>query len=245
MSDDTDTTTTDPDERATEDGAAGAGAAASTDPDALFDRLVAEGVLTVDENGEVRTTESFDSGYGVYYDSYVNVDDDEFHETVAATFGLSDADAAENAVESRGITREDLARYLALRSELPDDTPADDVAVMAGMVGEAVPDSPVPADVADVTDDPGSVLAGDRVVVTAWKRFCDPCDRLADELDALREAVPDDVPVAGVDGEVATEFCATYGVESAPAVVLVAGDEHRTVSGADVDKLTAAICEFF
>lgn len=220
---------------------------ASPDPDALFDLLVEENVLAVEDDGTVHTTDAFDHGHGVYYDSYVGVDDDEFHEAVAATFGLPDVEAAAEAVEAQGLTREDLARYLALRSELPDDVPADDLAVMAEMVGEAIPDSPVPDAVDDVTDDPDSFVAEyDRAVVSVWKRFCDPCEVLKDDLDAIFDALPDDVAVAGIDGEVATEFCETHLVESAPGFVLLRdGKSVLTVTGNDTEEVIEALRDVY
>lgn len=226
------------DTSASEDGTDGSDA----DPEALFDGLVEADVLEEGEDG-VRTTDDFDHTHGIYFDSYVGVDDAEFHRSVASTFGLPDDDTAAELVEAEGVTREDLAQYLAIRSHVPDDVPAADLAVMAEMVGEVVPDTPVPAAVADVTDDPASFVAEhDRAVVTVWKRFCTPCDALKPNLSDLLAEVPDDVPAAGLDGEAAAEFCATYEVESAPAFVLFRGGESRRVlTGNDPEGMLDAI----
>jgi thiol-disulfide isomerase/thioredoxin len=237
------------------------GAITSAASEALFDRLVEENVLTVEEGGGVRTTDAFDDTHAVYHDSYVGVSDADYHEAVAATFGLEDAESAAELIEARGVERREFICYLAVRSHLDGDATADgptgevstdsptdelssdDLAAMAGMVSEVVPDSPVPPGVADVTDDPERLLAGrDRAVVSVWKRFCDPCDALKADLDAILDAIPDDVAVAGIDGEVAIGFCGTHGVESAPGFVLFRdGERVRTVTGSDPDEVVAAI----
>jgi hypothetical protein len=206
--------------------------------DALFDALVEERVLAVGDDGGVRTTDAFDDTHAVYHDSYAGVADDEFREAVAASFGLPDAEVAADLVAERDVSRDEFVVYLAVRSHLERDCSAEDLAAMAGMVWEVVPDSPVPTTLADVTDDPRSFLAGrDRAVVTVWKRFCDPCESVKDDLQILLDAVPDGVPVAGIDGEAAAAFCRTHDVESAPGLVLVAGDDRRTVCGSDTDAM--------
>jgi len=225
--------------------AASRDAADSTDPDALFDELVAAGVLETGAGG-VRTTDDFDHTHGIYHDSYVGVDDAEFRRAVASAFGLPDDDTAAELVDAEEVTREGLARYLAVRSHAPDDVPPVDLAVMTEMVGEVVPETPVPAAVADVTDDPASFAAErDRAVVTVWKHFCDPCESLKADLGAVLGAIPDEVAVAGIDGEVARHFCETYGVDAAPGLVLVGDGDHRTVTGDDTDAWRGAIREFF
>jgi thiol-disulfide isomerase/thioredoxin len=229
-----------------------------TKSEALFDQLVAEDVLAV-EDGDVRTTDAFDDTHAVYHDSYVGVSETEFHEAVAATFGLPDANSAAELVEARGVERAEFICYLAVRSHLDGDgdekedgaanedgtadLSADNLAAMAGMVSEVVPDSPVPPEVADVTDDPQSfVRERDRAVVSIWKRFCDPCDALKSDLDAILDAVPDDVAVAGIDGEVATGFCETHSVESAPGFVLLREDaEPRTITGSDSEQVVETL----
>ena len=222
----------------------------STKSEALFDRLVAEDVLAVEESGGVRTTDAFDDTHAIYHDSYVGVSETEFHKAVAATFGLPNSDAAAELVEARSVEREEFVCYLAVRSHLDgvtSEVTPDDLAAMAGMVSEVVPDSSVPPEVPDVTDDPESFVRGcDRTVVSVWKRFCDPCDALKDDLDAVLDAVPDDVAVAGIDGEVATGFCETHEVESAPGFVLLGGNEEsRTVTGSDSEKVVEALREVY
>jgi len=228
------------------------GAITSAESEALFDRLVEENVLAVEEDGGVRTTDAFDDTRGVYHDSYVGVSDAEFHEAVAATFGLAEAESAAELVEALGVERREFICYLALRSHLNGGATADgiaselspdDLAAMARMVSEVVPDSPVPPEVADVTDDPEGFLAGrDRAVVSVWKRFCNPCDALKADLEAILDAIPNDVAVAGIDGEVATGFCETHAVESAPGVVLFRdGERVRNVTGGDPDEVVVAL----
>lgn len=254
---------------------------------ALFDALVEENVLAVGESGGVRTTDEFDDTHAIYHDSYVGVDETEFHEAVAATFGLPDADAAAELVAERGVSRDEFVVYLAVRSHVASAAPeseasgasadsestdsqsasgasgdaadtggtegdsaespsTDDLAAMAGMVWEVVPDSPVPDRLPDVTDDPESFLAArDRAVVTVWKRFCDPCEEVKNELGGLLGAVPEGVVVAGIDGEETADFCRTHDVESAPGFLLADGDDRRTVCESDADAVAERIASFF
>jgi hypothetical protein len=215
------------------------------DVEALFDALVEEGVLAVGESG-VRTTDEFDDIHAIYHDSYVGVTEAEFHEAVAATFGLPDADAAADLVAARDVSRAEFITYLAVESHVDREVSGEGLAAMAGMVSEAVPDSPVPAALADVTDDPESVLADeDRVFVSVWKRFCDPCEATKANLDTILDAVPDDAALAGIDGEVTVEFCETHAVESAPGFVLVDGDDWRTICESDTEAVADAAEAFY
>ncbi|WP_135851389.1 thioredoxin family protein [Halorussus salinus] len=281
----TDTSASDPEERAESTGRTsgdGGTAASTVEPNALFDALVEEKVLAVGESGGVRTTDAFDDTHAIYHDSYVGVDETEFHEAVAATFGLPDREAAAELVAERGVSRDEFVVYLAVRSQVSSATPesadsgaasnastdresgdsrsaseangdaasadlsAENLAAMAGMVREVVPDSPVPDRLPDVTDDPESFLAArDRAVVAVWKRFCDPCEEVKDEIGGLLGAVPDDAQVAGIDGEEAADFCRTHDVESAPGFLLADGDERRTVHASDADEVAERIRAHF
>jgi thioredoxin-like negative regulator of GroEL len=93
---------------------------------------------------------------------------------------------------------------------------------MAMMVVDLAPPSPVPDSIAEIDD--GSYEAflddHDRVAVIVWKRFCEPCRNLKEELDEVVAVLPDDVVLAGVDGEATPEFCRTFGVEAAPSILL-------------------------
>ncbi|WP_135826697.1 thioredoxin domain-containing protein [Halorussus ruber] len=223
-------------------------AVAADEAAARFDALVEEGVLAVGDESGVRTTDEFDDTHAIYHDSYVGVDDHEFHEAVAATFGLPGREAAADLVAERGVSRDEFVVYLAVESHLDgaDSRSAEELSAMAGMVWEVVPDSPVPADFADVTDDPHSLLAGEeRALVSVWKRFCDPCEAAKEDLDPLLDAVPDDVSLAGADGEAAVEFCRTHGVESAPGFVLADGDDRRTVCESDPEAAADEVRAFY
>lgn len=222
--------------------------------DALFDALVEEGVLAVGDDGGVRTTDEFDDTHAVYHDSYVGVSEAAFHEAVAATFGLPDGESAADLVADRGVSRAEFVVYLAVRSHLDGVEPrsadgdftTEDLIAMTGMVVEAVPDSPVPSELPDVTDDPRTFLAErDRAVVSLWKRFCDPCEATTADLGRVLDAAPDDVAVAGVDGELATDFCGIHGVESAPGFVLADGDDRRTVCESDATAVAETLRAFF
>ena len=100
---------------------------------------------------------------------------------------------------------------------------------MAMMITDIAPPSPVPEDVAEIDDDSFEAFLAehDRAAVTVWKRFCDPCDRMKEDLGETASAFPEDVAVAGIDGEATTEFRRRFEVEAAPSVLLFEGGECR------------------
>lgn len=196
--------------------------------DAHIDALVDEGVLHYDEEtDELATTEDFEEHRHVYYDTYLSIDEAEFHESVAETFDLASAEAAAEHVDDLGVTREEFATYLTLQARL-DDYDRGELSQMAGIVVEVGPQSPVPETLEHLDDDtwPDFVSEHDRAVVTVWKRGCAPCDGMKDELDDIVGALPDDAAVGGLDGEQCPDFCQTNEVNAAPAVVFFDQGEH-------------------
>lgn len=196
--------------------------------DAHIDTLVAEGVLDHDEEtDELTTTDEFQADLHVYYDTYLEVDERTFHETVAEAFDLESPEAAAEHVERYDVTRRELATYLALFARL-DGYGVGDLAEMATLVVEVGPKSPVPAAVEEVDDESyeSFVADHDRAIVTVWKRGCAPCEGMKAEFDEILAGLPDDAPVAGLDGEGCPEFCRTQEVNTAPAVVFFADGER-------------------
>lgn len=188
-----------------------------TDPEALVDELVAADVLVETEDGAVHLTEAFDHTRGIYHDSYVDESEERIRETVADLFDLDPAAAAERA---ESITRDELVAYLSLRSFLENPPGPERLALMAGVVAGVGPGSPVPDAVETVDDDTYRAFLDDApdAVVTVWKHHCEPCDAMKRDLDGILDAVPDGVPVAGLDGEACPEFCRAFEVDAAPAV---------------------------
>jgi hypothetical protein len=187
--------------------------------DAHIDTLCAEGVLVHDEETDaVATTDDFEDARHVYYDTYLSVDDGEFHQSVAEAFDLESAEAAAERVERLDVSREEFATYMTLYARL-DGYDTETLGEMAGLVVEVGPQSPVPEAVTALDD--GSyaefVSANDRAVVTVWKRSCEPCEGMKSELDEILAGLPE--AVGGLDGEQCPEFCRAYEVNAAPAVV--------------------------
>jgi len=196
--------------------------------DAHIDALVEEGVLHYDEEtDELATTDDFESHRHIYYDTYLSVDEAEFHESVADTFDLPSADAAAEHVADLGVTREEFATFLTLQARL-DDYDVGELSQMAGIVVEIGPQSPVPESLEYLDDEswPAFLTDNERAVVTVWKRDCAPCEAMKEELTDILEALPDDAAVAGLDGEQCPEFCRTHEVNAAPAVVFFQDGEH-------------------
>ncbi|PSQ22157.1 thioredoxin [Halobacteriales archaeon QS_9_67_17] len=204
------------------------------DSEDRYELLVEEGVFAETEDGRVAVTEAFDATKRVYHDSYADIDDATFHETIADLFELSVTDARDR-IDSLGITRSQLVAYLTLRSHLEDRgviVDGSDLVRMAGMVADVTPVSPVPDDTVALTDDDYEQFLADNpdAVVFVWKLHCAPCKAMKGELDEVLGLVPDGVAVAGVDGERVDAFRREFDVSAAPATVVVAdGDHHETL----------------
>lgn len=179
-----------------------------------------EGVVTVADDTVYLTTK-FESTRGIYHDSYANVDESEYHQAVADVFGIEPEEAADR-IDELGVTREQFIALLALNSHVEGEYPLVERAHMAMMITDLVPPSPVPDWITELDDDTYEEFLDehDRVAVTVWKRFCAPCRTQKEELEETLEVLPNDVVVAGVDGESTPEFCRTFGVEAAPSVLL-------------------------
>ena len=195
---------------------------ATPTPEMLLDSLVDHGVVAIDEATDtVRTTDEFEESRELYHDIYVEVSEEEFERTVADLFDLDPADAG-SVIEERGITREQIVAFLALRSHIDDPVPATEVAMMAAAVTELGPGSIVPDSVREITDESYAAFleANPDAVVTVWKRHCDPCEAMKEEFDDVLERVPDGIPVAGLEHVPPSAFRREFGVDAAPAVLL-------------------------
>lgn len=188
------------------------------DPETALDRLIDAGVVDEHPDGTLVTTGEFESARRVYRDSYADADDAAFRQTVAETFGVSAETAAER-IDAGEITRDDLIAYLSLRALL-DGVDDEQLAIMATLVTELSPESPVPDGVETLDDDTWAAFldAHPDAVVTVWRHDCAPCQALKDDLDEILAALPERVAVAGVDGESVPDFRRTFGVDAAPAV---------------------------
>jgi len=207
-------------------------AVADLSPEERLDALESEGVVSADGD-EVTLTLQFESTRGIYHDSYMDVDEAEYHRAVADVFGIDPDDAADR-IEELGVTREQFVALLALNSHVEGEYSLVDRSHMAMMVTDIAPPSPVPDDIVGIDDDGYEAFLDEheRAAVTVWKRFCDPCDRLKDELSETDSAFPDDVAVAGIDGEATPRFRREFGVEAAPSVLLFeAGEKRNTLRG--------------
>ena len=202
-------------------------AAGSFSPEERLDVLESEGVISVDGD-RVTLTLEFESTRGIYHDSYADVDEAEYHESVADIFDI-DPDEAADRIEELGVTREQFVALLALNSHFEDEYPLVERAHMAMMVSDIAPPSPVPEEFVEIDDDSyGAFLdEHDRAAVIVWKRFCDPCTRLKDDLDEGDWPFPEDVTIAGIDGEDTVEFRRAFDVEAAPSVLLFEDGERR------------------
>lgn len=190
-------------------------------PEERFDILEDEGVVTVDEDGTVTLTMEFESTRGIYHDSYIDIDEAEYHQAVSDVFGI-DPDEAADRLDELGVSREQFIALLALNSHVEGEYPLVERAHMAMMISDVAPPSPVPNEIEELDDDSyeAFLATNERAAVTVWKRFCAPCRDMKDELEETLAAFPNEVSVAGVNGEETPGFCRTFGVEAAPSVLL-------------------------
>lgn len=203
------------------------------DAEARLDFLIDANVIDVDEDGTVTAAEGFADARTVYADTYENVDDDTFAETIADLFDVT-VEAAHTRIEETDLTREDLITYLSLQSHLDRDLPQDVLVLLTSMVsgvgfGSAVPDSMLELD----DDSYADFVAehGDAVIVV-WSYPCAPCRSLKEDLPAFRDALPDGVALAGVDGDSVGRLRREFDVTSAPTLLFfVDGDLADTFEG--------------
>lgn len=197
-----------------------------SDSEARFEYLVEHGVLAEREDGTVVTTDDFEGVRGIYYDSYLDLSDERFQQVLAEAFELS-TDEARERIDQHGVTREELATYLALSSYLDDDRSRDELALLAAMAERVDPGSPVPEGMDELHDDEYAEYIDEQgdVVVFVWKRECAPCEAMKEDLDEIRAAAPARVAFAGVDGEAVSEFRREFEVDAAPTTLVFADGE--------------------
>lgn len=139
-----------------------------------------------------------------------------------------------------------MVAYLAAKSFLDAPVGQDLLLVMAGLLVEITPSSPVPDALDELDDDSfeSYLAAHPDAVVLVWRRFCEPCDAMKADLDAILDRVPDGVAAAGVDGEAADEFCRRFDVDSAPTLLCVRDGELRErASGRQTPAEVAAVLD--
>ncbi|WP_224269710.1 thioredoxin domain-containing protein [Haloprofundus salinisoli] len=208
-------------------------------------RLTDGGVVREGDDGSLTTTEAFEATRAEYSRQYRTADRETFVDAVAGAFELAPETAARE-IDANGVTRAQLAAYLAVESFLDTSPTPETTAVMAHLVCEVSPPSPVPRAVASLDDDSYEAFLDDHpdAVVTVWKHDCDPCKRLKADLPALLDAVPERVAVGGLDGASASGFRLRHAVNTAPAVVFFAdGDHVETREGYLSPSAFAAVVE--
>jgi thiol-disulfide isomerase/thioredoxin len=190
-----------------------------------YEFLLDCGVLVEESEDRLAASEAYDAERGVYHDTYGDASDTVFRETIASLFDMTVEEARER-IEELGITRAQLVAYLSLKGyfkrQAPDhEVSKDELLHLATLVAGVSPTSPVPDEMEGVDDNTYEEFLevnGDSVLFV-WKLHCEPCDRMKDDLDAILEAVPDGVAVAGVDGESVAEFRREFDVDAAPATL--------------------------
>jgi len=197
------------------------------DPEARLDYLIDQGVLVERDDGAIFGTEEFQATLEVYEDSYYDEPDETFVETVASVFDLDPERAAER-IEETGLTLQELVTFLALKSHLDDpERTREEVALMAAMVVEIEPASPVPPELTELDDETyeAHVDEHDELVVFVFQRNCGPCDALKADLPEILDAAPDTVSFAGVDGDEVPDFRRSFGVSVAPTTIIFSDGE--------------------
>lgn len=197
-----------------------------TDPDARLDYLLDAAVLTEHDDESLAPTPEFEDHRDIYVETYGDVDDELFHETVADLFGLSVEEAAAR-VEELDLTRWELATYLTVREHLDADFPPDVTLELASMVAAAGTATPIPPALRALTDDDYEAFLAENpdAVVFVLQLQCEPCRRLKSELENIRAAAPDEAVFAGLDGDSSTAFRKEFEVDVAPTTLVYADGE--------------------
>ena len=215
------------------------------DPNALIDRLVEAEALRERADGKLVARPEFQRAYDTYRDVYLDADDEEFRDGVADAFWL-DPEEAQARIEEFGVTREELAAFLGLRSFLDEEPDPVDLATMASIVVDANPPSPVPEALTELDDETYEPYldAHPDAVILAWKRNCPPCDVMKSELDEGLSVLPEGHDVAGVDGGLSAGFREEFGLTAAPSVLCFRGGELvETADGRQRPDEVAALVE--
>ncbi|KTG21035.1 thioredoxin family protein [Haloferax profundi] len=195
-------------------------AATPATPETALDTLVAAGAVDEAPDGTLTTSDEFEKTLAIYHDIYGAVSKEEFHDTVVELFGL-DPENVEAQLDEHDVGREDVVAYLAAQSFLDVPVGQDLLVVMAGLLVEISPSSPVPAELTELDDDSYESFLDENpdAVVTVWRRNCAPCDAMKEDLDAIFDTVPEGVAIAGVDGEAVGDFCRAFDVDAAPSLL--------------------------
>ncbi|EJN60448.1 thioredoxin family protein [Halogranum rubrum] len=214
------------------------------DVEPALDRLIDTGVVDEADDGALTTTAAFEDTRRVYHDTYAHMADEGFHSTVADLFDI-DRDEVGAHIDATGMTRDELVAYLSVRSFLDDPPEQETLAVMAGIVVQIGPGSPVPMAVEELSDEECEQFLADEpdAVVTVWKHGCDPCEAMKEDIDEIVASVPEGVAIAGVDGADVPAFRRAFDVSVAPAVLLFRdGQLRETFTGR---KSPAALADAF
>jgi thiol-disulfide isomerase/thioredoxin len=194
--------------------------ASTADPEAALDRLVEAGAVREHPDGSLETTDEFEDVRRIYHDTYGDADRDLFRSTIAELFGVDQSTAAEQITENE-VTREQLVAFLAAQSFLDDPPDRTTLGVMASLLVEIGPGSPVPGAVEELSDEAVRAAVADHesLVVTVWRPYCEPCEAMKADIDDVLRAVPDGVSVVGIDGASCPAFVREYDVEAAPTIL--------------------------
>ena len=220
------------------------GARADIDPEAALDRLIDDGVVDESADGTLTTTEAYEQTRVVYHDTYGQADDETLATVLADLFDVDQATATDY-VDENDVEPADLVAYLSLQSVLDPVPDRPTLAVMAALVTDIGPGSPVPDQLEELDDESYEAFidANPDTVVFVWKTGCHPCDSMKADLDDILDRVPDGVAVAGVDGEAVPSFRLDYGVDSAPAVL--AFENGELVESLSGQRSPVALEQFF
>jgi thiol-disulfide isomerase/thioredoxin len=196
------------------------------DAEARLEFLIETSVIDVDENDSVTATEGFEDTRRIYADSYADIGDEEFAQSIADVFGTT-LEEARSQIEETDLSREDLYNYLSLQSHIDRDLPQDVLVLLTSMVVGVGVGSAVPESMPELDDDSYAAFLDehDDALVVVWSYPCDPCRSLKKDLPELLEMLPGSVAVAGVDGNRVGRFRTEFEVTSAPTLLLFAGGD--------------------
>lgn len=190
------------------------------DPQARLDFLIEADVIDIDDDDTVTATAAFSDARTVYADTYANVGEEAFAETIADLFEVS-TEQARTRIEETDLTREDLITYLSLQSHVDREIPQDVLVLLTSMVSGVGYGSAVPDSMPELDDDGYEAFVADHgdCVIVVWSYPCEPCQALKEDLPAFRDALPERVTLAGVDGDSVGRLRQEFDVTSAPTLL--------------------------
>ena len=196
------------------------GTGGQAEPEAALNKLIQCDIVIENDDGTLATTTEYEDIRRIYHDTYMDAPRERIITTMADVFDIEESNAVTQ-LEEDIVSRADVISYLAIDSYIDATLDPAMHAMMVEIVNRVDPESPVPDEVTELTDESYNsfVTEHSEVLMTVWKRRCDPCRAVKSDLDSMLESIPSNVAIAGIDGENAPSFRRETEITAAPAFI--------------------------